>query len=521
MSMERTNKTIARNTIVLYFRMMLTMAVSLFTSRVILQTLGVTDYGIYNTVGGIVGFLSFINGALATGSSRFITFELGKGNFDKLQRTFSTTLTIHIFLAVLIILVAETFGLWFLYNKLIIPPDRFHAAVWCFHLSLVAAAVTLTQVPYNAAIMAHEKMDIYAYVSIVEVFSKLAIVYMLYIGTYDKLIMYAVLYLMLNISLSLYYRYYCVKNFKETRYRFTIDKPIIKEIGKFSGWSLVASVSVALKNQGVLIMLNMFFEPLVVAARAISLQVNGVVNQFVNNFRIAANPQIVKRYANGEYDSSKNLLMDSTKYSYFLLFLMGMPIFFTADQLLHLWLGVVPEYTTVFLKLVIIQNMFAVFDTSFYTALYAKGELKQNALLSPVLGIITFPIVYILFRCGYSPIALSWVHVGLYFVLAFIVKPILLIKLVDYQISDFLKVFKTCFLVTVFALVIPSLFYMYWYSTQDSSVILFLEMVTVCIVCSMLSIWMFGLSKKYRGKIISYIMAKLDYLFNKFSQSDE
>lgn len=509
MSEQSSNRSIAKNTGMLYIRMLLTMIVSLFTSRVILQTLGVTDFGIYNTVGGIVGFLSFINGALATGSSRFITFELGKGNFEKLKRTFSTTLTIHFILALLIILTAETFGLWFLYNKLIIPPERFESALWCFHLSMVAAAVTLTQVPYNAVIMAHEKMDIYAYISIVEVFAKLAIVYMLYIGSYDKLILYAVLYLILNVSLSLFYRGYCIRHFQETKYQFVIDWPILREIGRFSGWSLIASISVALKNQGVLIILNMFFEPFVVSARAISLQVNGVVNQFVNNFRAAVNPQIVKRYAVGEYESSKSLLLESAKYSYYLIFLLGMPIFFTADKLLQLWLDVVPDYTAVFLRLVIIQNLFAVFDTSFYTALYAKGDLKLNALMSPVLGILTFPIVYILFKIGYSPVALSWIHVGLYFTLAFVVKPYLLVRIVNYQFSDFFPLIKDCFMVSLFALVLPVAFYYFYYSKIDATILSFASMLSVVIFSVIISVWYIGLNAETRETVMCTIKNKL------------
>lgn len=509
MSEQSSNRSIAKNTGMLYIRMLLTMIVSLFTSRVILKTLGVTDFGIYNTVGGIVGFLSFINGALATGSSRFITFELGKGNFEKLKRTFSTTLTIHFFLALLIILTAETFGLWFLYNKLIIPPERFEAALWCFHLSMVAAAVTLTQVPYNAVIMAHEKMDIYAYISIVEVFAKLAIVYMLYIGSYDKLILYAILYLILNVSLSLFYRGYCIRHFLETKYKFVIDWPILREIGKFSGWSLIASVSVALKNQGVLIILNMFFEPFVVSARAISLQVNGVVNQFVNNFRAAVNPQIVKRYAVGEYESSKSLLLDSAKYSYYLIFLLGMPIFFTADKLLQLWLDVVPDYTAVFLRLVIIQNLFAVFDTSFYTALYAKGDLKLNALMSPILGILSFPLVYILFKNGYSPVSLSWIHIGLYFTLAFVVKPYLLIRLVDYQLSDFIPLIKDCLTMSFVSLAIPSYFYYYYYNYTPITIWNLACMLFITMLSIACSVWFIGIDSFVRDKIIDIIRIHL------------
>lgn len=256
---DSSNKTIVKNTAFLYFRMMLTMIISLYTSRVILQILGVDDFGIYQAVGGIVGFLSFINSALSTGSSRFLTFELGVGNLEKLKRVFSTTLTVHIVIALVIIIIAETVGLWFLYNKMIIPPERMNAAVYTFHISILTAVFTLTQVPYNASIIAHEKMSVFAYMSIVEVSAKLLIVYLLGIGSIDKLKLYATLLFVVQISLMIFYRYYCGKHFKETVYHLIFDRMIFKSIASFSGWSLFANSAIALNNQGILLLLNMFF----------------------------------------------------------------------------------------------------------------------------------------------------------------------------------------------------------------------------------------------------------------------
>ena len=245
---------------------------------------------------------------------------------------------------------------------------------------------------------------------LVETVLKLAIVYMLYIGDFDKLKMYATLFFCLTVGMQVFYRLYCVNHFPETKYKFVYDKGILKEIGKFSGWSLLANFSIALSKQGILMLLNMFFSPSVVAARAISLQVNGMVEQFVGNFRAAANPQIVKRYASGDFDGHKTLLLQSAKYSFFLLYLIGLPVILTAYPLLHLWLGIVPEYTAIFLQIVIVQSLFSVFDISLYQALYAKGDLKWNALTSPTIGFITFPIVYVCFKNGMSPVALSWAY---------------------------------------------------------------------------------------------------------------
>ncbi len=451
------NGQIAKNTLFLYFRMMFTMIISLYTSRVILQKLGVDNYGIYQSVGGIVGFLSFINGALSTGSSRFLTYALGENNFDKLRRTFSTTLIIHVIISAVVILIAETIGLWFLYNKLVIPEDRMGAAVFVYHVSILTAVFTLTQVPYNASIISHEKMSIYAYTSIVEVSAKLGICYLLSVGDFDRLKLYALLLFFVQAGLMAFYRLYCIRNFKETVFKFIFDKRVFKEIAAFSGWSLFAHCSVALNSQGILILLNMFFQPAVVAARAISIQVNMAATQFVNNFRTASNPQIVKRLAAGDVEGSHRLLLSSTKYSYYLMLVLCLPICFLAAPLLHIWLGVVPEYTVIFLQLIVIQSLFQVFDTSFYTALYAMGRLKENALVSPTIGLLRFPLIYLFFKMGCSPVALSWASLATYVLLGLVIKPILITKIAKYSWKNILGVFVPCVRVTAMALVLAFL----------------------------------------------------------------
>lgn len=455
MSEQTNNKTIAKNTLFLYFRMMFTMVVALFTSRVILQKLGVDDYGIYQAVGGIVGFLSFINGALATGSSRFLTYALGEDNAEKLRQTFATTLNVHILMSIIVVLVAETIGLWFMYNKMVIAPERLDAAIYTYHLSILTAVFTLTQVPYNAIIVAHERMGIYAYMSIFEVSAKLAICYLLSIGGFDKLKLYATLLLAVQLLIMGFYRYYCKKNFSEARFSLTFNRQIFREVASFSGWSMFASTSIAFNSQGVLILLNMFFSPAVVAARAISLQVNNAANQFVSNFRQAANPQIVKKFAAGDYEGSKHLLLASTKYSYYMMFLIALPVCLLAEPLLTLWLGVVPEYAVPFLQIVIVQSLFQVFDTSFYTALYAKGRLRENALTSPLLGFLIFPITYIFFKLGYSPLVLSWTSLIVYALLGCLVKPILIIRIVNYTWRDVWSVYRPCIVVTLLSLPLP------------------------------------------------------------------
>ena len=509
MAYSQTNrKTIAKNTMFLYFRMMVTMVISLYTSRVVLQVLGIDDYGIYQAVGGIVGFLSFINNALSTGSSRFLTFGLGEGDTNKLSRIFSTTLTSHICLAVLIVVVAETVGLWFLYNKLVIPADRLDAAAFAFHLSIVTAFFSLTQVPYGACIIAHERMTIYAYVSIVEAVLKLAIVYMLTIGDIDKLKLYASLLCLLQIGIIVYYRVYCIRHFEETKIRFFIDKKIFKEIASFSGWSLFANGSIALNSQGILILLNMFFAPAVVAARAISLQVNMAANQFVNNFQTAANPQIVKLYAAKDYEGSKKLLLQTTRFSYFLMFLLTLPICLAAEPLLRLWLGVVPEYTVTFLQIIVIQSLFHVFDVSFYRALYAKGQIRENALISPTMGFIMFPVVYILFKMGCSPVALSWAALVTNILLGIVIKPILIIKIVDYTWRDIFSVFIPCLKVTLASLPIPLIAF-YWIKDDNSIILSFFVITSVSVISVICSCWYLGLDQNMRQKFVMAMKTKL------------
>lgn len=502
MQEKTNNKTIAKNTLFLYFRMMFTMVISLFTSRIILQKLGVDDYGIYQAVGGVVGFLSFINGALSTGSSRFLTYALGEGNVEKLKRTFSTTLNIHILIAILIVIAAETIGLWFLYHKMVIAPDRLSAAVYTYHLSILTAVFTLTQVPYNATIVAHEKMSIYAYMSIFEVSAKLLICYLLTIGNFDRLMMYATLLLGVQVGCMCFYRFYCTHHFEEARFSFSFDKKIFKKIAGFSGWSMFANASIALNSQGVLILLNMFFAPAVVAARAISLQVNMAANQFVSNFRQAANPQIVKKYAAGDYEGSKHLLLESTKYSYYMMYLIALPVCLLAYPMLKLWLGVVPDYTVPFLQLVIVQSLFQVFDTSFYTALYAKGRLRENALTSPTLGFMIFPITYLFFKLGYSPLVLSWTSLVVYAILGIIVKPWLIIKIVDYKCSEIWSVYRSCLIVTVASLPIPIIIYRLVDSTQ---VVHFILLGLVCLLSVTLSAFFLGIDKAMRKKVLGMI----------------
>lgn len=508
MSEKSNNRTIAKNTIFLYVRMLIIMVVTLYTSRVILQVLGVDNFGLYQAVGGVVGFLAFINGALSTATSRFITFALGKGDKTELKNTFATTLTSHIIIGLLVALIAETIGLWYVCNKMVIPEERFSVALIVYHISILTAFITIVQVPYYAEVIAHERMTLFAYVGIVEAIAKLGIVYLLLVGNIDKLVLYATLLLLVSVGIFVFYVIYCRRFFAESGFKLMFDKKLFGQVFSFSGWSLFANGAIALSNQGILLLLNLFFAPAVVTARSISLQVNSVANQFVQNFRTAANPQIVKRYGAGDLSGSKSLLLESTKFSYYLMLLISLPLFLLADPLLHLWLVEVPEYTVIFLQIVIVQSLFQVFDTSFYTALYAKGRIKENAMLSPLVVFLCFPVVYILFKMGYPPVALSWAYLVGYAILGMIIKPLLLHKIVDYSWKELLKVYWVCFIVTIMAFPVPLfLYYKMDKSYLTNDIIIFIvSLITVTI-----SVWTLGLTQNMRRSFFETVKNRYSF----------
>jgi len=505
---EINKKRIAKNTVFLYLRMLFIMGVSLYTSRVVLEVLGVIDFGIYQSVGGVVGMMTFVNSALSSGTSRFITYELGTNNKQRLKETFSTTLTIQIILILLIILLAETVGTWFVSNKLQIPCGNKNSALWAYHLSIFTTAISLFTVPYLAIIIAYERMKVFAYIGIYEVCAKLSIVYLLSVGSQNRLIMYAILLLVVQVTVAGLYILYCRKEFEECKFKFFIKKNVFKQVVVFSGWNLFAASSIALNSQGILVLLNMFFSPAVVAARAISLQVNSAANQFVSNFRTAVNPQIVKQYASGNFKQSKKLLLVSTKYSYYLMFLLSLPIYIGAQSLLAVWLKNVPEYTVVFLQLVVIQSLFQVFDTSFYTALYAKGDIKINALVSPMLGFLMFPIVYLLFKHGAGPIALSWASLVMYAVLGIIVKPILIVRIADYNWNEIWNVLRPCIVVSLIA---GLLSYKICHKIVIEGHFINLCVTTlICISISCVTIYFLGLDNDMRIKLNNLISVYLN-----------
>ena len=318
MGTSENNKRIAKNALMLYARMLLLMLIGLYTSRVILNTLGIEDYGIYNVVGGIVVMFSFLSNSLSTASSRFITYDIGIGDFSKMKKTFGNIVTIHLLLAGIILILGETIGLWFVLNKLQVPENRMTAALWVYQFSIFSFVLNIISVPYNASIIAHERMKAFAYISIMDAILKLVIIYLLIIIPYDKLITYAILFFCIQLLDRIIYGIYCVKNFEETKARISLDKQLFKKIFGFSIWTMNGCLAVAGYTQGLNILLNMFFGPTVNAARGIAVQVQNIVQNFCNNFLMALNPQITKSYAQNNLKYMHQLVKVSSKFSFLL-----------------------------------------------------------------------------------------------------------------------------------------------------------------------------------------------------------
>jgi len=430
------SKRIAKNTIFLYARLILVFGVTLYTSRVVLDKLGVDDYGLYNVVYSVIGLLSFINGTLSAGTSRFITFDLGRKDKEKLKYTFCTALCTHLFLAAIILILGETVGIWYVHNVMVCPPERFTAAFIVYQISILVTMVSIVQVPFTSEIMAHEEMDIYAYIGIYEAVAKLVVVYLLIRTPFDKLIYYASLVAIVSISVFLIYVYFSSKKFEEVRFKIRFDKKTFKEILNFSGWNIIANLSNTLMKQGVIMLFNLFFLPVVVAAQAISNQISNALMQFVNNVRQAINPQVIKLYAEGKYEESKRLTFMSAEYVMDLLLLMGTPIIMVMPTLLDLWLVEVPDYAVAFARLIVLQDILGNFSAAFYTPMVAANKIKKNSIASVFLCIFQFVLLYILFKFGWGPLWARYLAIFSGVMFSFLVKPYILWKDVDYSLKE-------------------------------------------------------------------------------------
>lgn len=498
------NKRIAKNTLLLYFRQLLLMFIGLFTSRVVLNSLGVENYGVYNVVGGIVAMFTLLTGSLSAAISRFINVGLGKGDIGRLNVIFSTAVNVQIGMAILVGLLCEIGGVWFLNTHLNIPIARMEAANWVLQLSIITFCINLISVPYNAAIIAHEKMNVFAYISILEGVFKLIVAYTLYVSPYDKLKTYAVLLTVIAIILRLIYGFYCGKTFKECHYHYVFDKQILKDISGFAGWNFFGSGAYLFNTQGVNIVTNLFFGVAANAARGVATQAEGIVKTFVTNFTTAINPQIMKSYAEGNLHYTFSLVCRGAKFSYCLMLIFAVPFMFETETIMTLWLKTYPPEAPLFLRLSMIGTMFDLLGNSTANAAWATGKIKRYYLYVATIGCLVFPISWICFEIG-CPAYTSYIVFAVIYLLLVFVKLWILNGLIGFPQMMFIKevVFRIG-IVTLSSFILPVIVY----NIMNDSMFWHLLLTVICGISACYSIYLFGLSTKERKTINTMLLNK-------------
>lgn len=448
------NKRIAKNTLFLYFRMIVIMAISLYTVRAILHQLGVVDYGIYNVVGGVVSMFSFLNGTLATSSQRYFSIELAKGDMKRLNQWVCLNITTFSIFIIILLVIAETIGLWFVNYKMTIPEERMFAANVVYQFSIISFCVQFFNVPYNALIIAHERMSAFAYISIIEAASKLVIVFLLSISTWDKLIVYGILMFFISCGVTSSYTIYNLRHFEEAKFRPYWNKQEIKELLSFSGWHFFGTFSVVVRSQGINILLNLFFNPAVNAARAIAYQVYNAVSQLSHNFFVAVKPQIYKSYAAGEKEVMYKLILRSTTMSSLLVSILVFPILVNTHYILSLWLKEIPDYAVIFTQLVLVNGLVDTTNGPTIASVLATGKIRKYEMIVGGLFILNLPISYIALKFGCDPTVTMVISIVIAFFVTF-VRAFFMCNMIGFVFSRYIMMFIRL-LVTCFAIWIIS-----------------------------------------------------------------
>ena len=501
MSSTSNNSRIARNTLILYLRMFVTLIVGLYTSRVVLNTLGFSDYGLYNVVGGVVAMFGFLNGSLSTSTQRFLNFELGRGNEERLSLVFSTALLQHLLLVAVVIFLAETIGLWFVLEKMNIPTGRETATLFCYQFSVLSVCVNVVQLPFMSAIIAHEKMGVYAYVSMFDVFAKLFIVYLIQTSlAFDSLIFYSFLMLCVIFIDFLIYMGFSRRNFKEVKFSVRTDSGLFKEMMSFSGWNIIGMLASTMNNYGLNVLFNMFFGTVINAARGISYQVNGLVSQFSSNFQVAVKPQVVKYYANDQKELMNQLVFNSSKFSALLLLFVAIPLCLELDFLLSLWLGHYPAHTINMVRIVLLHSIVISMIGPILMALHATGKLKMVGITAGIFNLLLLPFNYILLTFGVTPEIAMLVNVA-GSVIETGIELFWLKHYIGFPIKKFyLKVYGVVFILGILMFSLPAFIHYYFNWTN-----LVLRFFTVCVssfFTSVIILYMFALPEKVKYKII-------------------
>lgn len=479
----------------LYVRMLFMMAVSLYTSRIVLKVLGVDDFGLYNVIGGVVTMFSLISGSLSSSISRFLTFELGKGDDEaQLRKIFSTSINIQLFIAFIILVLSEVIGVWFLNTQMTIPEGRLEAANWVFQCSVFTFIVNLISIPYNALIIAYERMKVFAYISILEVSLKLVVVFLLAVAPSDKLIVYACLLLGVSLTIRFIYGLYCKRNIPECKYVRIYDKALLGSMVKFAGWNTIGVSSAVLKDQGVNIVINLFCGPAVNAARAISVQVNTAVNSFITNFMTALNPQITKSYAAKEFQYMKTLIQQGTRLSFYMLLLLSVPILIETETILSLWLTIVPEHTVSFVRLILILAMCESLSGTLITTMLATGNIRNYQIVVGGLQLLNFPLSYVALKIGFAPEFTMVIAIVISMVNLF-VRLLFLQNMVGLSARYYLKavVGNVC-VVSICSVILPLFVSLY----LTPGVTRFLIICIVALVNTLIVVYWVGCSRKER-----------------------
>ena len=499
-SASENNKRIAKNTVMLYFRMILLLLVSLYTSRVILNALGVEDYGIYNVVGGVVTMFSLLSSSLSSAISRFITFELGKGDLQRLKDVFSASVTIQIAISVIIVVLIEIIGVWFLNTHMVIPDDRMTAANWVLQFSVLTFVIGLISVPYNAAIIAHEHMSAFAYISILEAVGRLAVALLIVHSPIDRLIFFAGFVAVVGVIVRIVYGWYCKRHFSECTYHFRWDGALLRQMFSFAGWNFIGCAAGLFREQGTNILINLLFGPTVNAARAIAVKVNTVITGFVQNFMMALNPQITKSYASGDHAYMFTLIFQGARLSFYMLLFLSLPVIFSTHYILVLWLKLVPEHTVPFIQLALICAMSESLSNPLITAMLATGRIRNYQIVVGGLLLLGFPITYVCYKVGLAP---EYVYV-VYILISqccLAARLLMLRGMINIKVREYLrKVYLNVIVVTIVAAIIPWLISRH----MEECLSTFLIVSLISVVCSALTIYFIGCNNAEREKVRVY-----------------
>lgn len=485
--------------------MLLVMGVSLFTVRIVLKVLGVEDYGIYNVVAGIVSMFGFLSGTMASASQRFFAFEIGKKDFVKLKQTFSMTVTIYAMLAILIIILAETVGLWFLNNKMTIPPDRMEAAHWVYHFAIASFVVTIMAIPYNAAIIAKENMKVFAYISILEVILKLAIVYMLMLFDADKLKLYAVLMFIATLIIRFAYSLYCRRAYTEFKYSFYWDRELFKALIGYSGWNMIGVIANIIKNQGIDVLLNIFFNPILNAARAIAFQIFNALNQLTINVYSATRPQITKLFAKNDIEQMWKLVFQSLKISYFLLLIISIPIIINPEIILSIWLHKFPSQAIIYVRLILISFLIETSVNQLIAVMQSANKIKHYQIFASVILLLNLPISFFLLKMGYNEftpfiviVILSCFYIGM---IIYISYKYLRMSLKNFFIHVHVKLYIVSLFSFACSFLLKQIF--------DNSLLHFIYFCLISFTFSIIIIFYFGFNKSEKQSIILFLKNKI------------